>query len=91
MIEPLTPSQAERQAFADWLDERPQVIRDLAAKYDPYVPYRIVATRQIGWIVSYSEDGTVRLAIPAEAQDDPFCISNIQVFGVDPESLTRLA
>ena len=64
-------SSAEAKAeFQKWLAERPQTVRDLAAKCPHEVPYRVArascAHLPIGTIVgicAYREDGTVRVLV----------------------------
>jgi len=74
-----------RLAILIWSMFRPWSIKVLCWKYPPRV-YRLKNTRQIGEIVSYFENGTVKMYFPMEpnlhhqAEDR-------EVFGIDPADL----
>lgn len=68
------------QTEAEWLAERPQVIRDMYAKCPPNALYKLKSTGQIVAIDSYLEDGTLRCGIISEHHRYSLC-------GIEPEDL----
>ena len=56
----------EGQDYKDWLDERPQLIKNMITNYPPYILYLYKPTNHRCHIVGYYEDGTVRVAITGE-------------------------
>lgn len=58
--------EIDPQELAEWLKDRPQIIKDMAADYPPNVLYRLKTTGQRVTLVSYGEDRTVRVAVRGE-------------------------
>lgn len=75
---------SQRAEWKAWLEERPQVIREMAAKLPPYKLYRMRSHRVT--IHSYSEDGTITVNVTGEYNRVLF---GRHVFGVKPEDLTE--
>lgn len=73
-----------KEEFAIWLQDRPDVIKELAEKLPPWFDYKIKATDKVCRLVSYSEDGTVTVWTL-----DMFGIP-YNVFGYTPEDLERV-
>lgn len=68
-----------------WLSTRPAVIQDMVRKYPPDKRYRNTETGQLGYILAYSEDGTVRMVF--DGHTDEFInkvnqLIQVEVFGV---------
>jgi len=81
-----------RREFDAWLWTRPAVIRRMAKRFDPFTPYRVKATGQVGFVVSWNEGGTMRLRISEWFQDNPkIAVSltefDLEVFGLRPKDL----
>lgn len=62
-----------KEEFEEWLSTRPQIIKDMVAKYPPGdytikedAPYTITAPGSTVNIISWREDGQVGVAIKAE-------------------------
>lgn len=72
-----------------WLDERPPVVRVLAERFPPTHLFRIKTTDQRVVVVSYSENGTMRIQVLAEYNPKHFRVG-IQVFGIAPDDLEDL-
>jgi len=79
--------------WQQWISKRPKVIRDLAKRVPPDYIYRIKATRQECAIVSYYEDGTLKVWVnswfPVFVPDEPAQFG-YEVFGYKPEDLEQL-
>ena len=76
--------------FNKWLEGSPKVIRELGEKITPFVRYRIKSTGQHCSIVSYFEDGTLRVNV--DGHESPLLdeINNsiqVGVFGIKPDDL----
>ncbi len=80
------PSPAEEKAWKDWIAGRPPHIRAVAERYDPWTLYRMASTGQCVVILSFFNDGTVRVAISAQFNA---VLHERSVFGVDPNTLTE--
>src|SRR5687767_7352121 len=80
----MQPSNEQLAGFANWYDERPQVIKDLIRELDMWTLYRLKETGHRCTIYSYNEDGTVSVAITGQ-----FNLINFgrRVFGIKPEDL----
>lgn len=78
-----TPTAEEAAALEIWLAERPAIIRELAAKYSGWTCYRSTENPRLHYaIVSYFEDGTVKLA-----HGDDSILPKHETFGQDPTKL----
>ena len=60
IIEPTPEMLVEWQ---QWLDKKPEVIKQLAARFDPWTLYRMKDTDQRVIIESYNEDGTMNMEV----------------------------
>lgn len=68
-----------------WLRERPQVIKDMAEKLPPNRLYLYKPTGQIGTLMSYAENGTVRAAFSNDLNFQVSTPGGRQVFGLSPD------
>jgi len=64
----------------EWLSGRPKIIRDMYSEFPPNSIYRLLPTGQIVGLVSYFENGTVKVEVLSDVV--PF-----HVFGVNPKDL----
>lgn len=74
----------------EWLDGRPEIIKELANKLPPWHRYRIKQTGQHCHIFSYLENGTV--VVTVNGHDSQFLDAANQampftVFGIDQNDL----
>ena len=66
-----------------WLADKPQVIKDLAARFPPGL-YNL-SSGHVVYIIAYSEDGTLRVGVSNKYNEG--LSFEIEVFGVKPEDL----
>jgi hypothetical protein len=81
----LTPEQEIE--FQEWLNSRPDSVKETVRQRPPGHYYKLGENRCI--IYSYSENGTVTVAITQELNPERLVIFNRQVFGVNPNDLTE--
>ncbi len=83
-----------QKEFNEWLNGRPEVIKEMAAKLKPWNRYRLKQTGQHCTLYSYSEDGTVTINVnghDSEALDAINNMTQVRVFGINPDDLELLA
>lgn len=80
----LRPSAEERAALDEWLEDRPQVIQEMARKYPPWHCYRHPPSGPHGHYViySYAENGSVTLIHGSDS-----FLPAMQVFGIPADDL----
>ena len=88
------PTPEQEKSYADWVAERPPVVRAVAERFKPWELYRLKTTGQRVTLVSYFENGTVRVNVPALYNANRIDLHFINgqtvdfgVFGVDPNNL----
>lgn len=77
----------------EWLSDKPEIIKNMALSLSPFLAYRIKNTGQRGTIISYSEDGTVKLFIHGhdhEMLNSLYSQIPLTVFGLKPEDLEEI-
>jgi hypothetical protein len=77
-------AELNHEGWQEWLEGRPAAVRAVAERYPPDRLYKMNDTGQFVTIVSYGEDGTVRVNV------EPYRITDfipLEVFGVDPNGL----
>lgn len=77
----------------EWLKGRPKIIKDLANKLNPFLRYRIKSTGQHCDIYSYSEDGTVTVAVNGYDKEILNIMNQsiqVNVFGLSPDDIEEL-
>ena len=75
----------DMDAWNEWVDSRPESVRAIASMYTPDKLYRMASGHRCT-IYSYSEDGTVTVAVTGEYNLVSF---SRRVFGIDPSSLVE--
>lgn len=83
-----------QQTLNEWLVDRPQEIKDIAKKIKPWFRYRIKETGQHCTVLSYFEDGTLRVNVDghdSEALDLMNQMIHVDVFGISPDELEVLS
>lgn len=79
-------TELDREAWNEWVASRPPVIQEMCAKLPPDRLYRLSPTGHRVTLVSYSENGTVTVAVTGEYNALAF---SRQVFGINPDDLTE--
>lgn len=72
------------KAWDEWVESRPPVVQDLCRRYPPDRLYRIKDSGHRCTLVSYSEDGTMKVNVTGQFN---FVTFDRQVFGIKPENL----
>lgn len=88
-------SPEQEQLWKQWLSDRPQVIKDMVAKYSlrPDKLYRLKTTDQIVKIISLSEDNTVTVHVESTYNQHMLITQLLGdtldrgVFGISPDDL----
>lgn len=84
-------TEKQKKIMEDWLAERPQVIRDMVAKYDLHMDrlYELTTTGQRVTLHSLSENGTVTVNVLYQFNPERMFMSlqDRAVFGIDPADL----
>lgn len=70
--------------FEDWVKELPEQVREVVATKPPNLLYKLKDTDQRVYILSYSNDKTVRVAITGQYNKTLF---ERDVFGINPDDL----
>lgn len=83
------PTNAQRAAWATWVQERPECIRVVAERFQPWKLYRMKSTGHRVVVLSFAEPSdsagvTLRVAVSGEYNLVAF---ERQVFGIDPDDL----
>jgi len=78
-------SDAENEAdLQEWLQGRPQIIRDISARLKPWKLYRMKSTGHRVTLYSIYEDGTLSVDITGDLN---LISMERRVFGIDPDDL----
>lgn len=72
------------EGLEEWLEGRPEHIKDMARAYPPWKLYRMKDTGQRVPIYAYHENGTVTVMVLAEYN---WCSFERRVFGIDLDNL----
>jgi hypothetical protein len=80
------PTSEQAVAWDEWVASRPEAVRKVAKRFDPWTLYKMKSTGQRVTLVAIGEDGTVRVNITGEFNLLGFERS---VFGVDPRDLVE--
>lgn len=84
MARVIEPTEEDQADWAEWVGSRPDSVRIIAEKFDPWSLFRLKTTDQRVTIYSFSEDGTVTVNITGEFNLHLF---DSQVFGINPDDL----
>lgn len=85
MVRIYDPSPTQERAWAKWVASRPEPVRSIAQRFDPWTLYRMKSTGQRVTMASIFENGTVSVNITGEHNLIAF---DRNVFGIDPNDLT---
>ncbi len=84
----IVPTKEDIEAWNEFLkDPEHAPVSELAARFPPWDLFRMTDTEQIVYVVSYSEDGTIKVYIDPENNSELDFRTGCEVFGVDPDKL----
>jgi hypothetical protein len=78
------PSDEDIREWLKWVEERPEPVKSIAKRFDPWSLYRFRDGGQRATLVSISENGTVTVRVTGEFNIVMF---DRDVFGVNPDDL----
>ncbi len=78
------PTPEQLQEWKDWVASRPECVRKIAERFEPWSLYRLKSTGQRVTLRSFYEDGTVSVFVLGKFN---FLIHERCVFGIDPDDL----
>ena len=78
--------ELNEDAFEEWLDGRPDIIREVATKCPPGRLYLLKISNHRVFPYSYSEDGTITVVVSGEYNAVLF---ERKVFGIHPNDLVE--
>lgn len=77
-------TENQQKEWNKWLKTRPAIIREVATKYPADKLYLLKTTNQRVEIISYFEDGTVKVFVSGKYN---LCDFEHHVFGINPDDL----
>lgn len=80
------PTEEQLALWKEWLAERPEEVRKVAERFDPWTLYRMKSTGQRVTLLAVGEDGTVRVNVTGEFN---LLSHERAVFGIDPDDLVE--
>ena len=82
------PMSEQKAGWSQWVAERPENVREIAERFDPWTLYRMKDTNQRVTLYSFGEqpDGGVTLTVNITGEFNLISFDR-QVFGVDPNDL----
>lgn len=78
------PTAEQERGWAKWVRSRPALVRATAERFDPWSLYRLKSTGDRVVVMSFSEDGTLTVAVTGRFNR---VWMERKVFGVDPDDL----
>ena len=84
MAEWMRPTAEQRAQWAAWVASRPEPVRTIAGKLNPWELYRLKDTGQRVTLQAFSEDGTVRVQVSGQYN---LIVYGRDVFGIHPSDL----
>ena len=82
------PTPEQKSGWGQWVAERPDNVREVAERFDPWTLYRMKDTNQRVTLYSFREqpDGGVTLTVNITGQFNLIAFDR-QVFGINPDDL----
>jgi len=93
IVMPEIDDEAKKE-FDEWLEGRPEVVKEMAETLKPWGRYRLKPTGQHCTLYSYSENRTVTIDVDGhdcETLDSIYKMAPTRVFGINPDDLEALA
>jgi len=83
------PTDAQRAEFAAWIAERPDHVRAVAERFDPWTMYRLTTTGQRCRVIGFHEsEGPTPVTLYIYAEHPTLGeITGRNVFGIEPETV----
>jgi hypothetical protein len=83
-----TPTQEQESAWNEWILSRPEKVRIVAERFDPWSLYRMKSTGHRVTIFSFSEgsDGKITMTVDVLGEFNLIAFER-RVFGIDPDDL----
>ena len=82
------PTPEKERVYQEWLASRPAHVREVAARFRPWILYKMGDHRVLVYSFGEKLDGSVNLTVNVSAQYN-FVTFERSVFGVDPNELTE--
>lgn len=83
------PTPEQLAGWREWVASRPDSVRTVAERLDPWSLYRMKSTGDRVTIASFYEDGTVKVNITGEFNSG--LLFDHSVFGIEPDDLEPCA
>ncbi len=84
MIQLNEPTTEQRTGWNEWVAGRPDCVRVVAERFNPWTLYRMKNTGQRVTLYSFNEDGTMTVSVTGEFNLIEF---DRVVFGINPDNL----
>lgn len=83
------PTEEQRTEFEAWRDARPEHVRAVAKKFDPWTMYRLTTTGQRCRVIGFHEtSGDIPVTVYIYAENPVLGeITGVNVFGIDPATV----
>lgn len=83
-----TPTKEEERVYRDWIASRPEKVKAVAERFDPWSLYRMKSTGHRVTLHSFDENknGTITLKVDVTGDFNTVLFER-RVFGVDPDDL----
>ena len=84
------PAEPEIKAWHDWVAERPDAVRLVAERFNPWTLYRLTTTGHRVSLYSFgeTEDGGVTMTVDVLGRFNVVAFER-RVFGIDPDDLVE--
>lgn len=86
----MQPSEENKAAWASWVSTRPDSVKAPCERFNPWGLYRLKTTGQIVSVVSFSENGTLRVNVHHDPRPVPPLPLPFGVFGIKPDDLSEI-
>lgn len=82
------PTPEQEAVWGQWVAERPDKVREVAQRFDPWTLYQMKNTGQLVYVYSFGEeaDGSVTMTVDITGQFNLIAFDQ-RVFGIDPDNL----
>src|SRR5579862_6161244 len=82
-----TPTEKEKTGYAKWVESRPAMVREVAARFAPWILYRMKSTGHRVLVKSFGEwEHGVSLTVVVDGRFNRLAFER-NVFGVEPDDL----
>jgi hypothetical protein len=79
------PTPEQIQGWKEWVESRPDPVKAVAKRFDPWTLYKLKTTGHNVTLYSFSEVGTVTVDVRAEFNE--VLLHERRVFGINPDDL----